>query len=193
MSKPTRRKFDNKREKPEYDQQILDLARVTRVTKGGKHLSFRACVVLGNHNGKVGFGVAKGKDVQIGVDKAVQQAKKHMIVIPVVKGTIPHPITLKYKASTVFLKPAPKGSGIIAGGAVRAMLDLAGVPNVSAKIIGKTKNKISIVKAVFAALQSFKLSSYKIEVPAPAEIIVKKELDLEAINENFLKTSEEKI
>ena len=156
MPKPNRRKFNRKKEKPEFDQQILDLARVTRVTKGGKHLSFRICVVIGNRKGKVGYGVAKGKDVQIGVEKAVNQAKKNMIDVPIINETVPHPITYKFKASTVFLKPAPKGSGLIAGGPVRALLDLAGVPNVSAKVMGKTKNKISIVKAVFEALQSFK-------------------------------------
>jgi small subunit ribosomal protein S5 len=163
MPRPNNRKFRKKREKPEFDQQILDLARVTRVTKGGKHLSFRVCVVLGNRKGKVGFGVAKGKDVQIGVEKAVRQAKKNMIEFKTTNDTVPHPITHKFKASTVFIKPAPKGSGIIAGGPVRALLELAGIPNVSAKIMGKTKNKISIVKAVFEALQSFKQDSKKVE------------------------------
>ena len=156
MPKSRNRKFRRKKVKPEFDQYILDLARVTRVTKGGKHLSFRICVVIGNRKGKVGFGVAKGKDVQIGVDKAVRRAKKNMINVPIIKGTLPHPISYKFKASNVFLKPPPKGSGIIAGGPVRALLELAGVPNVSAKIMCKTKNKISIVKAVFEALQSFK-------------------------------------
>ena len=156
MPRPNNRKFNRKKEKPEFYKQILYLARVTRVTKGGKHLSFRVCVVLGNRKGKVGFGVAKGKDVQIAVEKAVRKAKKNMINFKTTNNTVPHAITYKFKASTVFIKPAPKGSGIIAGGPVRALLDLAGVPNVSAKIMGKTKNKISIVKAVFEALQSFK-------------------------------------
>ena len=170
MSKP-RGKNNKRQEQSEFEQYILDLARVTRVTKGGKHLSFRVCVILGNRKGKVGFGVAKGKDVQIGVDKAIHQAKKNMIVVPFVNETIPHPIVYKFKAATVFLKPAPKGSGIIAGGAVRALLDLAGVPNVSAKILGKTKNKISTVKAVFEALQIFKPESGR----RPKEIVKKQE------------------
>jgi len=185
MSKPTRGKFNKKREKPEFDQQILDLARVTRVTKGGKNLSFRACVVLGNHKGKVGFGVAKGKDVQIAVDKSVAQAKKNMIDVPIVKDTVPHPITLKFKAATVFLKPAPKGSGIIAGGPVRAMLELAGIPNVSAKIMGTTKNKISIVKAVFEALQSFKKESTIVR-----EVVREKQEEKE--QDDIKKTNKEK-
>ncbi|PIT87953.1 MAG: 30S ribosomal protein S5 [Candidatus Magasanikbacteria bacterium CG10_big_fil_rev_8_21_14_0_10_40_10] len=156
MAKPFRKKGRDNKEKSEFDQYILDLARVTRVTGGGKQLSFRACVVLGNRKGKVGFGVAKGKDVQIAVEKAVKQGRKKMIEVQIVDETLPHTLIHKFKASTVLLKPAPKGSGVIAGGPVRVMMELAGVPNVSAKILGKTKNKISIVKSVFEALQSFK-------------------------------------
>ncbi len=155
MARPDHQK-SRKNEKSEYDQYVLDLSRVTRVTKGGKHLSFRACVVLGNKRGKVGIGLAKGKDVQIGVDKAINQAKKNFIQVPIINETIPHPILYKFKACTIFLKPAPKGSGIIAGGAVRALLELAGVPNVSTKVLSKTKNKITIARAVFNALQMFK-------------------------------------
>ncbi|MBI5729412.1 MAG: 30S ribosomal protein S5 [Candidatus Magasanikbacteria bacterium] len=150
-------------EKSEFDQFILDLARVTRVTEGGKHMSFRTCVIIGDRHGRVGFGVAKGKDVQGGVEKAVNQAKKHIIKVPIVKDTIPHVVLRKFKAASIMLKPAPRGSGIIAGGAVRAVLELAGIPNVSSKILGKTKNKIALVKATFEALQSFK------RVPAPVK------------------------
>jgi len=155
------RRGEKPREKPEFDQYVLDLSRVTRVTKGGKHMSFRACIILGDRHGRVGFGLAKGKDVQLGVEKAVNQAKKHMITVPIINSTIPHAIVYKFKAATVFLKPAPQGSGIIAGGAVRAMLELAGIPNVSSKILGKTKNKVTIVKATFNALQRFKNSAGK--------------------------------
>lgn len=144
------------KEKSDLDQYILDLARVTRVTKGGKHLSFRVCVILGDRKGRVSYGVAKGKDVQMGVEKAVTQAKKHLITVPIINETIPHVLVYKFKAAMIMLKPAPRGSGIIAGGAVRAVLDLAGVPNVSAKILGKTKNKIAIAKATYEALKSFK-------------------------------------
>lgn len=154
MPRPQRR--GDKREKPEFDQHILDLSRVTRVTKGGKHLSFRACVIIGDKNGRVGFGLAKGKDVQLGVEKAVRQAKKNMILVRTVNDTIPHPIIRKFKAARILLMPAPRGSGIIAGGAVRALLSMAGIPNVSSKILGRTKNKVSIVKAAFEALQMFK-------------------------------------
>lgn len=164
-----RKDRQGEREKPEFDQFILDLARVTRVTKGGKHLSFRACVILGDRHGRVGFGVAKGKDVQLGVEKAVHQAKKHIIRVPIIKETIPHMVVMKFKAASVMLKPAPKGSGIIAGGAARVVLEMAGVPNVSAKLLGKTKNKIAVVKATFEALESFKKGA-KTEIVRVAEI-----------------------
>jgi small subunit ribosomal protein S5 len=144
-----------KKEKPEFDQQIVDLARVTRVTKGGKQLSFRACVIIGNRKGKVGYGIGKGKDVQIAVDKAVNQAKKNLINIRIVKETVPHRVEAKYKAGKVMIKPAPIGSGIIAGSSVRVVLELAGIPNASAKIMGKTNNKITNVKAIFEALGMF--------------------------------------
>lgn len=158
MNKPTsnNRRDRKPQEKKEFEQYILDLARVTRVTKGGKHLSFRVCVILGDRNGRVGYGVAKGKDVQLGVEKAVNAAKKKMITVPIVNDTLPHALIYKFKAAVVMLKPAPKGSGIIAGGAARAILELAGVPNVSSKILGKTKNKISVAKATYEALKSFK-------------------------------------
>jgi small subunit ribosomal protein S5 len=147
---------DKRMEKPEFEQFILDMARVTRVTKGGKHMSFRICVILGDRKGRVGYGVAKGRDVQLGVEKAVHQAKKNIITVPMVNETIPHSVVKKFKSSTVMLKPAPKGSGIIAGGAMRTVLDMAGIPNISSKILGKTKNKIVTVKATFEALKSFK-------------------------------------
>ena len=153
-----RRKDDRGRreERSEFDQYILDLARVTRVTKGGKHLSFRACVIIGDRKGRVGYGVAKGKDVQFAVEKSARQAKKNLITVPIVKGTIPHAVFSKFKAAQVLLKPAPVGSGIIAGGAVRVVLELAGVPNVSSKIMSRSKNKISLVKSTFEALSGFK-------------------------------------
>lgn len=157
MNKPNFRKGGGRREeKSEFDQYILDLARVTRVTEGGKHLSFRACVILGDRHGRVGFGVAKGKDVQLGVEKAVKQARKNIITVPIVNETIPHPVYRKFKAAAIMLKPAPKGSGVIAGGAMRSVFELAGIPNVSGKILGKTKNKISILKATMEALKGFK-------------------------------------
>lgn len=141
------------REKPEFDQTIVELARVTRVTEGGKRMRFRACVVIGDRKGRVGFGVAKGGDVQLAVNKAVRQAKKALIRVPLVKETIPYQVESKFAAAKVMLKPAPRGSGIIAGGALRTVLEYAGVPNVSSKIFG-SKSKINNVKATFEALKS---------------------------------------
>lgn len=171
------------KEKPMYDQYILDLARVTRVTKGGKNLSFRAAVILGDHNGRVGFGLAKGKDVQLGVEKAVNQAKKHMITVKFVNETIPHAVYSKFKAARVLLKPAPRGSGIIAGSAIRNVLELAGVPNVSAKMLGKTKNKVVVAKATFLALQSFKVRK-SMFAKKENVVTVKKEETVKVENEN---------
>jgi len=157
MPRPNRKQGGRRdQERNEFDQHILDLARVTRVTQGGKHLSFRACIIIGDHKGRVGYGVAKGADVQIGVDKAARQARKNLITVPMINETIPHAVFCKFKAAQVLLKPAPRGSGIIAGGAVRTVLELAGIPNASSKILGTTKNKIAIVKATFEALSSFK-------------------------------------
>lgn len=156
-------------EKKEFDQAILDIARVTRVTKGGKHMSFRICVVLGDRHGRVGYGIAKGKDVQLGVEKAVRQANKRIIRVPIVKETIPHAVLVKFKAASVLLKPAPKGSGIIAGGAARTVFEMAGIPNISAKLLGTTKNKIAVVKATFEALQSFKRVAAQTKKETPSE------------------------
>jgi small subunit ribosomal protein S5 len=156
-----RQKFRQKKEKPEFDQSIADLSRVTRVTSGGKQLSFRACVVIGDRKGRVGYGVEKGKDVQIAVEKAVNQAKKNLIHVPMVFDTVPHRVLAKYKAGRVMITPAPRGSGVIAGSVIRLVLELAGVQNVSAKMLGKTNNKIINVKATFEALQSFNPAAVK--------------------------------
>ncbi len=155
-----------RREKPqnEYEQRIVDLARVTRVQKGGKRLRFRVLLALGDKNGKVGYAIAKGADVTIAVNKAVNKAKKNMLIVKLVNETIPHAIIVKHKAAKVLLKPAVQGRGIIAGGSVRSILELAGIPNVYGKILGKTNNKINNVKAVFIALE--RLNKKVKDVPA---------------------------
>lgn len=158
-----------RREKPEFDHEVIDLSRVTRVTKGGKKMNFRACVVIGDRRGRVGYGIEKGADVQLALDKALHQAKKNMIQIPLVHETIPHRVEAKYKAGRVMVKPAPRGSGIIAGSSVRSLLNLAGVPNASAKILSKTTNKITNLKAAFAALSSFKVMKKK-KIVRPEEV-----------------------
>jgi len=154
------RKFSGFREAPEFDQKIIDLARVTRVMAGGKRMRFRACVAIGDKKGKFGIGLAKGADVSIAVNKAVNKAKKSMHTIPIVKGTIPHLVWSKYKAARVMLKPAPKGTGVKAGGAVRILLELAGVQDVVSKILG-TNNKISNVRAFVQAVSLFRKNKIK--------------------------------
>ncbi|MBU3925491.1 30S ribosomal protein S5 [Patescibacteria group bacterium] len=145
----------NKREKSEYDQKLLEASRVARVVKGGKRFSFRALVVIGNRKGKVSVGVDKGADLTDATQKAVTNAKKAIITVPIINGSIPHEVYQKYGASKVLLKPAPKGSGIIAGGAVRVILELAGVANASGKILGSA-NKLNCARATIMALGNFK-------------------------------------
>jgi small subunit ribosomal protein S5 len=143
-----------KQEKPEFDQKIIDVARVTRVTEGGKQMSFRATVAIGDRKGKVGVGLGKGQDVSNAINKAVDQAKKNMIVVPLDQlGTIPHEVKTKFGAALVMVRPAAQGTGIIAGGIMRMILELSGVRNVVAKMYG-SKSKINNAKATIEALRS---------------------------------------
>ncbi len=172
---------DRSQEKSEFDSIILDLARVTRVTEGGKHLSFRACVVVGDRKGRVGMGLDKGKDVQIGVEKATRQAKKHLIHVPIIRESIAHQVLCKFKAAYVMIKPAPIGSGIIAGGPMRAILELAGVPNASAKILGKTKNKIAIAEVTLAALKMLLPAKKRMVEGKKAEVVAEKVAEVKTV------------
>ena len=142
-----------KREKPEFDQNMIDLARVTRVVKGGRRFSFRAAVVIGNRKGKVGFGVAKGADVSVAIGKAVVEAKKSMINVKRTNTTIAFEVREKFGAARVMIRPAQEGRGIVAGGAMRAVIDLAGIKDVVAKSRG-TSNKLNVAKATMKALET---------------------------------------
>lgn len=144
-----------KREVSEFDQTIVEIARVTRVMAGGKRLSFRACVVIGDRKGRVSMGLAKAKDVPMAVQKAVRQAEKNLFKVTLREGTISHEIRAKYKAARIMLKPAPIGTGIISGGAVRVVLELAGVENIVSKVFG-SNNKINNIKVTLNALKSLK-------------------------------------
>lgn len=144
------------KEKSEYDSKVLDIARVTRVTRGGKRFSFRATVVIGDGKGKIGIGVAQGHDVAQSMQKATHQAKKHVIKVPIKKATIPHDTLFKYNSAVVMLKPAPVGSGVKAGGPVRVVAKLAGIENITAKLIERTGNKINIARATLGALKQLK-------------------------------------
>ena|SRR3972149_5966357 len=144
-----------RREKPEFDQKLLDLARVTRVVKGGRRFRFRATLVIGNRKGKVGVGVAKGSDVSDAIQKAFNDAKKNMVTIKLNGSTISHDILVKLGASKVLLKPASEGRGVIAGGAVRAVVDLVGVKDIVSKSLGSS-NPLNVARATVKALQKLK-------------------------------------
>lgn len=139
----------------EYDEKNIEISRVTRVTKGGKRMRFRALTVIGNRKGRVGYGLAKGVDVAGATSKATTQARKGLLTVPLIFDTIPHPVEAKFGAARVMLKPAPRGTGIKAGGAIRPVLELAGIPNVVSKIMGSS-SKINNVKAAFAALRQLR-------------------------------------
>lgn len=162
----------SERQKDEFEQKLVDIARVTRVMAGGKRMRFRACVVIGNKKGKVAFGIDKGADVTIAVNKAVNMAKKNIIEVPIVNDTIPHEIYQKQGAAKILLKPARRGKGVIAGGAARIVLEMAGIQNVTSKILG-TNNKVNIVRSVIEALDNLK----KVEVKKKDEKVTKKESD----------------
>ena len=149
------------RKKPEYKEKVMDLRRVTRVVAGGKRMSFRATVVIGDEKGKVGIGVSKGLDVAQAVDKAKIQAKKNLIHVPLKGRSIPHEVEAKYSAAYVKIKPARLGHGLKAGGAARNVLLLAGVKDATSKSLGKTKNKLTTAMATVEALKTLK--NYKVK------------------------------
>ncbi len=138
----------------EFQERVLEIRRVTRVVAGGKRFSFRTTVVLGDGQGRVGVGVAKGLDVAASVEKAKRAAQREMFKVPLKDNrTIPHDVDAKYSAAKVRLKPARQGHGLIAGGSVRAVLEMAGVKDISAKILGRTTNKLTNALATMEALK----------------------------------------
>ena len=153
---PKRNKSRFKKEKPEYAQKVIDIARVTRVVKGGKRFSFRTAVVIGNKKGKVGVGVSKGPDMRVATEKAYADAKKSMIDISFKGNTIPYSVYQKLGSAKILMKPAAKGHGIVAGGAVRIVMNLAGISDVSSKMLG-AKNKLNNARATILALEQFKI------------------------------------
>jgi len=135
-----------------YVEKLIKLNRVAKVVKGGRRFSFSALVVVGDQNGKVGYGFGKANDVTEAIRKAVDRAKTSMIVIPMKKTSIPHEIVGKYKSASVLLRPAVPGTGVIAGGAVRAICDACGIHDILSKSLG-SKNSINTVKAAFDGLE----------------------------------------
>lgn len=145
------------KEKSEFDQKLLDVARVTRVVAGGRRFRFRTVVVVGNRKGKVGLGIAKGQDMSLAVEKAATKARKSAMMIQTKGDTIPFEVEAKYGSARVLLRPAPVGRGIVAGGAVRVICDLAGISSVTSKILTRSKNKLNIAKATLEALKKLRV------------------------------------
>src|SRR5512147_2972233 len=139
----------------ELKDTVVNISRVTKVVKGGKNLSFSALVVIGDGHGVVGFGIGKAKEVPSAIKKAIEAAKKALIRVPMAGTSIPHPVLGRFGAGAVLLKPAPDGTGIIAGGAVRAVVESAGISNVLTKSLGSA-NPHNVVRATFAALEFLK-------------------------------------
>jgi small subunit ribosomal protein S5 len=146
-------RFDKfEEDKDQLIDKVVFINRVAKVVKGGKRFRFSALVVVGDGNGKVGHGLGKAKEVAVSIRKGVEAAKKSMVDVPIIKGTIPHAITGEFGSSKVYVKPAPEGTGIIAGNAVRAVMEAAGYKNVVAKTLG-SRNHNNVIRATLDALE----------------------------------------
>ncbi len=148
------------KEEKEFDEKVVHIGRVTKVVKGGRRFRFSALVVVGNHKGKVGFGTGKANEVPDAIKKAIEQAKQNLINVPIVNNTIPHYIEGVYGSGHVVLRPASDGTGIVAGGAVRAVCELTGVSNILSKSLG-SRTPINMIRATF---EGFKLLKTKEEI-----------------------------
>ena len=151
--------FDDSTKNDGYQEKLVSVNRTAKVVKGGRVFGFAVLVVIGDGKGKVGFGRGKAREVPVAIQKAMDQARKNMVYVPLAGNTIHHEITQNYGASKVFMKPASEGTGIIAGGAMRAVLEVLGVQNILAKSIGST-NPSNIVRATISALTSIGTPDY---------------------------------
>lgn len=146
-------------DKDQLIDKVVYINRVAKVVKGGKRFRFSALVVVGDGNGKVGHGLGKAKEVSVSIRKGVEAAKKAMVDVPIIKGTIPHAITGEFGSSKVYVKPAPEGTGIIAGNAVRAVMEAAGYRNVVAKTLG-SRNHNNVIRATLDALERLETKEF---------------------------------
>jgi small subunit ribosomal protein S5 len=152
MPRNLQQKRRSKGEKKEFEEEVLQVDRVTRVVKGGRRLSFRVTVIIGNRKGKVGVGLGKATEVNIAVEKAVRDARKNLMMVPMVGESIPHDVRVKFKATKLILIPASSGTGLKAGSATRKILELAGVKSILSKRFG-SGNRINMAKATINALK----------------------------------------
>ncbi|QQS43947.1 30S ribosomal protein S5 [Candidatus Roizmanbacteria bacterium] len=178
------------------DERVLNIRRVSKKTTGGNYISFSALVAVGDGEGSVGIGIGRGLEVPPAIQKAITQAKKRMVKLPIYNDTLPHEIKLKYKSSRLLLKPAPPGTGLKVGGVVRAVLDIAGVNNASGKIIG-TRNQITNAYAVIEAIKRLKprITEEKKEetaVESEPKAVVQETVLEEAVTEAKPKKAEKK-
>lgn len=160
--RPSNRREPRERVKPEFDQKIISIRRVTRVVTGGRRFAFSVAVVAGDHAGRVGVGQGKASDTPVAIEKAFRAAKKNMIKISLTKNrSIPHGVEVKYSSARVMIMPAP-GKGVLAGSSVRTVLELAGVREVGGKLLSRTKNKVNNAKATIKALQMLKVPKERV-------------------------------
>ncbi len=158
------KRYGEREKKDEFESRLLDLARVTKVTAGGKTLRFRAVIIVGDKLGRVGVGVAKGLDVSQAVEKATRMAKKNIIKVPLINESIPHETEAKFGAAEILLRPQIKGRGLVAGGVVRVICNLAGIKNISSKVIGRTTNKLNNARATIEALKKLKVRNERVKI-----------------------------
>ncbi|WP_293445683.1 30S ribosomal protein S5 [Persephonella sp.] len=160
----------------QLEEKVVEIRRTTRVVEGGRRFSFSTLAVVGDRNGHVGFGHGKANEVPPSIAKAIADAKKHLIKVPLIEGTIPHDVIGEYESAVVLLKPARRGTGVVAGGPVRPVLELLGVTDILTKIISRTTNPNNIVRAVFDAL---------LKVRSPEDVAKIRGVDEEKIRKNY--------
>ncbi len=170
-----------KEEYGDFEEKVIEIRRTTKVTKGGKNLSFRAVVIVGNRNGKVGLGIGKAREVPDAIRKAIVNAKRNLIDVPVINGTIPHEVIGRQDASKVLLKPAAPGTGVIAGGTVRAVVELAGIHNILTKALGST-NPLNLARATINGLN---------ELMSPEDVAKLRDISTEEVIKGAKKGKEE--
>ncbi len=149
-----RRKYIEKEAKDAFEEKVIEVSRVSRTVKGGRRIRFRALVVIGDKNGKVGMGLGKSSEVSGAVQKAAAQARKNIVQIPIINGTIPHEVIGEFGAAKVLIRPASEGTSVVAGGSVRVVAELAGIQDLLAKSLG-SRSKINNIAATINGLKSF--------------------------------------